>query len=115
MPMPARPDMYGSTTFNAAAVAAAASNALPPARRIAAPACAACGCPAATMPRNEDTLGRLPSTLVTSLVSACQHAGDSATHTGGECAGQNRAQAKGDDFVPPLGDHGAQPADHDSQ
>ena len=55
--------MYGSTTFNAAAVAAAASNALPPARRIAAPAWAACGCAAATMPRSDETLGRLPSML----------------------------------------------------
>ena len=53
--------MYGSVTFSAAAVAAAASNALPPARKIAAPAWAAWGCAAATMPRNEETLGRLPS------------------------------------------------------
>src|SRR5579871_1352459 len=113
MPMPARPDMYGSTTLSAAAVAAAASNALPPARRIAAPACAACGCAAATMPRKDDTLGRLPSTLPPR--SACQHAGDRAAHAGGKSSGQDRAQAESDDLVPPLRDHDAQPADHDPQ
>jgi hypothetical protein len=35
--------MYGSTTLSAAAVAAAASNALPPLASILAPACAANG------------------------------------------------------------------------
>src|SRR5882724_10252336 len=59
MPMPARPDMKGSTTLSAAAVAAAASKALPPARKIRAPACAASGCAAATMPWSEETVGRL--------------------------------------------------------
>src|SRR5271165_6484127 len=114
MPMPASPDMYGSTTLSAAAVAAAASNALPPERRIAAPACAACGCAAATMPRNEDTLGRLPSTLVTSL-SAGQQTGDRTAHAGGQRARQDRTHAEGHDFVPPPGDHRAESADHDAQ
>src|SRR3954447_21832918 len=59
-PMPPKPDMYGSTTLRAAAVAAAASKALPPDASSRAPACAARGGAAATMPRSEGSVGRRP-------------------------------------------------------
>src|SRR5215831_6216486 len=63
-PWPASPDMYGSTTLSAAAVAAAASNALPPCASRFAPACAASGCAAATTPRVEAIVGRRPCILL---------------------------------------------------
>ena len=44
------PFAVGSTTVSAAAVATAASIALPPLSRIASPACEACGAELATMP-----------------------------------------------------------------
>ena len=43
--------MFGSTTVSAAAVAMAASIALPPAASTASPACAASGCDVATICR----------------------------------------------------------------
>jgi hypothetical protein len=48
LPMPLA---VGSTTVSAAAVAIAASTALPPRRSMASPACAASGWPVATTPR----------------------------------------------------------------
>src|SRR5215470_15847837 len=62
--------MKGSTTLSAAAVAAAASKALPPAPSSLAPACAASGWAAATMPWSEVMLGRLPCMVPTR--SACR-------------------------------------------
>ena len=47
---PPMPFEVGSTTVNAAAVAIAASIALPPERKICNPACAASGCDVATIP-----------------------------------------------------------------
>jgi hypothetical protein len=60
MPIPASPDMKGSATLSAAAVAAMASKALPPSRSICAPACAAIGWAAATTPCIDAIRGRLP-------------------------------------------------------
>src|SRR5262249_35936004 len=51
VPEPAMVDMNGSTTVMANAVATAASTALPPRARIAAPTAAPRGCSATTMPR----------------------------------------------------------------
>ena len=51
VPDPAMVDMKGSTTVMANAVAIAASTALPPASRMAAPTRAPTGCSAATIPR----------------------------------------------------------------
>ena len=48
--MPPTPDMYGSPTFRVAAVATAASKALPPSISILTPAIDASGCADATMP-----------------------------------------------------------------
>src|SRR3954471_11402408 len=59
-PAPASPDMYGSTTLSAAAVATAASKALPPDESSRAPACAASGCAAATTPLVDEMVGRRP-------------------------------------------------------
>src|ERR1043166_5490140 len=56
--------MNGSTTLSAAAVAAAASKAFPPPASTLAPACAASGCAAATMPCIELIVGRLPYMVV---------------------------------------------------
>ena len=55
-PIPALP---GSTTFSAAAVATAASKALPPFSRICSPACAAIGWLVATMPLRASTSDRV--------------------------------------------------------
>src|SRR5207247_5209931 len=44
------PDIIGSTTFSVAATATAASNALPPARRMSTPACEASRCALLTIP-----------------------------------------------------------------
>src|SRR5437868_15531478 len=52
--------MKGSTTLSAAAVAAAASNALPPLASSLAPACAARGWAAATTPCSDEMVGCLP-------------------------------------------------------
>src|SRR3954454_19622234 len=52
------PDMYGSTTFSAAAVATAASMALPPCWRIRSPAPDASGCAEETIPRRPIATGR---------------------------------------------------------
>ena len=57
-PSPPMPDISGSTTFNAAAVAMAASNALPPFCSTDMPAWAASGWPAQTMPLRPMTTGR---------------------------------------------------------
>src|SRR5262245_38104275 len=56
--------MKGSTTLSAAAVAAAASKALPPWPSSLAPAWAASGWAAATMPWSEVMLGRLPCMML---------------------------------------------------
>ena len=72
-PAPASPDMKGSTTLSAAAVAATASKALPPRRSISAPAFAASGWAAATIPFNDRTVDRPPndqSALVSSSISS---------------------------------------------
>ena len=57
-PMPARPDIAGSTTPSVAPTAAAASKAFPPNASICAPAAAAKGWAAATIPWSERTVGR---------------------------------------------------------
>src|SRR5688500_262144 len=57
-PLPPIPDMYGSTTLSAAAVAKAASTALPPDLRISIPASDARGCAEATAPRVPIATGR---------------------------------------------------------
>ena len=49
-PIPPNPDMYGSTTLSAAAVAIAPSMALPPSINILSPACEANGCAEDTIP-----------------------------------------------------------------
>ena len=63
-PSPPTPDIFGSTTFSAAAVAMAASTALPPRCSAAIPACVASGCPAHTIPLRPMTTGRLDSKLM---------------------------------------------------
>ena len=63
VPPPARVDMKGSTTVMATAVATAASTALPPRSRMAAPASAPSGCCATTMPRRATGV-RFVTTLV---------------------------------------------------
>ena len=57
-PMPAAPDMNGSTTLRVDPTATAASTALPPARSISIPAIEASGCAEATAPRRPMTVGR---------------------------------------------------------
>jgi hypothetical protein len=51
VPYPPMPEFSGSTTLRAAATATAASNALPPARRISIPACEASSWALLTIPR----------------------------------------------------------------
>jgi hypothetical protein len=57
-PMPAAPDMKGSTTFRVEATATAASTALPPSSSMRMPAIDASGCAEATAPRAPITGGR---------------------------------------------------------
>src|SRR5215831_13574105 len=56
------PDIIGSTTFNVAAIATAASNAFPPAARMSNPACVARGWAELTMP-DVPTAGTLDVSL----------------------------------------------------
>src|SRR4051812_10143440 len=65
-PIPVEP---GSTTFSIAAVAMAASAALPPACKIVKPACAANGWLVATMPRVAITLLRRERNLASNFMS----------------------------------------------
>src|SRR5688500_11500455 len=60
-PQPPIPDMYGSATFNAAAVATAASTAFPPACRIRIPATDASGFGEVATPRRPIATGRWAS------------------------------------------------------
>src|SRR5262245_65182952 len=62
--------MNGSTTLSAAAVAAAASKALPPLAKSLAPAWAASGWAAVTRPWSDVRVGRLPCMVVPRVVLA---------------------------------------------
>src|SRR5262249_28200298 len=73
-PAPASPDIYGSTTLSAAAVATAASKALPPWLSSRAPACAASGCAAATTPLVDEMVGRRPCMKSSPQIAPWQHA-----------------------------------------
>src|SRR5579885_3382270 len=64
------PDMYGSTTFSAAATATAASTAFPPSSSMRSPATAASGWAAATTPLGATTGGRVELTASSSGAGA---------------------------------------------
>src|SRR4029450_6071766 len=71
-PPPPRPHIMGSRTPSAAATAIAASKALPPRSRIAAPTRAARGCAEAIMPRRPKASGYRVSEEVPRQAPSCE-------------------------------------------